>query len=100
MKHRGRRTGAAKAAEVASGLGAMVLGAGMALLLPDGLRRHAIALLVGGAVVHGLGMSLRYRLERREGKPLWWERLVFWLCWALLIALGAWIAADALARTG
>jgi hypothetical protein len=100
MKHHGRATGAAKAADIASGLGAMVLGAGIALLLPVALRGHAITLLIAGAVVHGTGMSLKYRLEQREGKPLRWERLLFWLCWAGLVALGSWIAADALAAPG
>jgi hypothetical protein len=100
MKHHDRVTGIAKAAEVASGLGAMVLGAGIALLLPVALRGHAITLLIAGAMVHGTGMSLKYRLERREEKPLWWERLLFWLCWAGLVTLGAWIAADAMAGPG
>jgi hypothetical protein len=52
-----------KAAELASGLGAIVLGAGLALVLPDWLRNYAPPLLVVGVVVHGLGMSLKYELS-------------------------------------
>jgi hypothetical protein len=85
-----------KAAELASGLGAIVLGAGLALALPDWIRVYAIPLLVGGVVTHGLGMTLKYRLESRAGPPLWWETALFWLCWASLIGLAAWLAAAAL----
>jgi hypothetical protein len=63
---------AAKGAELASGLSAIVLGAGIALVLPDGLRAHAVPLLIGGALVHAIGMTLKYRLESRDGPPLWW----------------------------
>jgi hypothetical protein len=57
-----------KAAELASGLGAIVLGAGLALVLPDWLRNYALPLLVVGVVVHGLGMSLKYRVGA-PGRP-------------------------------
>jgi len=87
---------AGKGAELASGLGAMVLGAGLALVLPEWLRTFAIPLLIGGVLVHGAGMTLKYRLEARRGPPLWWERALFWLCWGLLALLGIWIAAVAL----
>jgi hypothetical protein len=86
-----------KGAELASGLGAIALGAGLALVLPEWLRTYAIPLLIGGVLVHGVGMTLKYRLEARSGPPLWWEQALFWLCWALLGMLGIWIAAAALA---
>jgi len=82
-----------KAAELASGLGAIILGAGLALMLPEWLRAYATPLLVGGVVVHGAGMTLKYRMEIRQGSPPWWERALFWLCWACLAGLGIWIAA-------
>lgn len=90
MTVRGRST-ATKGAELASGLGAIALGAGAALLLPDALRAYALPLLIGGVLVHGIGMTLNYRLESRDGPPLWWERVLFWLCWACLAALLVWI---------
>jgi hypothetical protein len=92
------RSGAAKGADIASGLGAVVLGAGLALLLPDVLRGYAVPLLIGGAAVHGAGMSLKYRLEARDHVPATWERALFWLCWAVLAGLGLWIAAAAVVR--
>ena len=88
-------TGRAKAAELASGLGAIVLGAGLALVLPDWLRRYGLPLLVAGVFVHGVSMALKYRLESRGGPPLWWERALFWGCWACLTGLGIWISVAA-----
>tara|TARA_B100001105_G_C22399454_1_gene448593 strand:- start:4453 stop:4731 length:279 start_codon:yes stop_codon:yes gene_type:complete len=87
--------GPAKSAELASGLGAVVLGAGMALVLPQWLRAYGLPLLVGGALVHGVGMTLKFRLESRESSPLWWERFLFWGCWLLLAGLGIWISVAA-----
>jgi hypothetical protein len=87
----------AKGAELASGLGAIVLGAGLALLLPEWLRMYAMPLLVGGALVHGVGMTLKYRLDSRGGPPSWWERALFWLCWVCLATLALWIVAGSAA---
>ena len=85
MHRGGDETRSAKAAELTSGVGAIVLGAGLALILPPWLREYGVPLLVVGLVVHGLGMSLNYRLESRDGPPLWWEQALFRACWACLV---------------
>jgi len=72
------------------------LGAGMALVLPAWLRTYGLPLLVVGALVHSVGMSLKYRLDAREGPPVWWERALFWGCWACLVGLSVWIGAAAI----
>jgi hypothetical protein len=90
------RSATAKGAELVCGLGAVVLGAGLALVLPQWLRSYALLLIAGGVITHGLGMTLKYRLEARDGAPLWWERALFWLCWGCLAGLGIWLAAAAL----
>ncbi|MBW8848689.1 MAG: hypothetical protein JF607_27480 [Burkholderiales bacterium] len=86
-----------KAAELTSAVGAAVLGAGAALLLPIEWRAHAPVLLLAGAAVHGAGMTLKYCLEARSGAPAWWAQGLFVLCWAglALLASRLWIAAAA-----
>ena len=78
---------AAKGAELASGLGAIVLGAGLALLAPALLSGYAIPILAAGIVVHGIGMTLKHRLESAARSPVWWETALFWLCWGVLAIL-------------
>lgn len=84
------RPGTAKAAELASGIGAIVLGAGLALMAPSLLKAYALPVLITGVVVHGAGMTLKHRLERSQDAA-WWERALFWGCWAALGALAVWI---------
>jgi hypothetical protein len=89
--------GAVKAAELASGLGAVVLGAGLALLAPDVLSGYAIPLLVAGILVHGTGMTLKHRLDGAAREPSGWEKALFWGCWVLLALLAAWLLGRLLA---
>ena len=76
--------GRTKAADVLSVLGAAVLGAGLALLAPGLLAGVAPHLVAVGLLVHGAGMTLRHRLDQRAGPLTWWERALFWSCWAAL----------------
>jgi Cu+-exporting ATPase len=81
-------SGAAKGAELASGLGAIVLGAGLGLLVPRLLQDYELPLLLVGLVVHGAGMTLKYRFKSAAGEPPWWERWLFWGCWTSLGLFG------------
>ena len=81
-------TAQVKKAELLSSLGAGVLGAGIALLLPNQLAPYAILILLLGLVSHAVGMSQKHRLEQQgEVVPLWWAEALYWLCWLALAAL-------------
>ena len=81
-----------KSAELLSGVGAIVLGVGLGLLAPLLLQRHALPLLGAGLLLHGAGMTLKYRLETGSREPQWWERALFWACRAILLATLGWAA--------
>jgi hypothetical protein len=51
-----------------------------------------VALALIGAALHGWGMLARHRHERAQGavRPAWSVAL-FWLCWAALLSLGAYL---------
>lgn len=83
--------GRVKAADLASGLGAMALGAGLALLAHAVLAPYALHLLVIGLIVHGGGMTLKNRWENDQRGRQLWERALFWLCWLLLAVLVVWM---------
>ena len=84
------KSAASKGAELASVLGAAVLGAGVALMAPQDIRAHGLPLVLVGVFVHGVGMTLKYRLEG-GARMAWWERALFYLCWFVLIALTGWM---------
>ena len=76
-----------KRAELLSSLGAGVLGAGLALLLPNQLAPYAIPILLLGLISHAVGMSQKHGLEQKgEVARVWWAEALYWLCW---LALGA-----------
>lgn len=88
-----------KGAELISGGGAVVLGAGLGLLAPVLLQRYALPLLVVGVLLHGVGMTLKYRLEAGGRMTPGWVRALFWMCWASLLATLAWVVYLILAPT-
>ena len=77
-----------KRAELLSSLGAGVLGAGIALLLPNQLAPYTIPILLLGLISHAVGMSQKHELEQ-QGKVVrvWWAEALYWLCWLALTAL-------------
>ncbi len=76
-----------KKADLLASLGAGVLGAGLALLLPNQLAPFAIPILLIGLISHAVGMSQKHGLEGQgEVARIWWAEALYWLCW---LALGA-----------
>ena len=77
-----------KKAELLSSLGAGVLGAGIALLLPNQLAPYAIPILLLGLISHAVGMSQKHGLDQQgEVVRVWWVEALYWLCWLALVAL-------------
>jgi cation transport ATPase len=78
-----------KLAELTGGIGAGVLGAGLALLLPAALSAYATPILILGALMHGWGMLDKHRLEQSAGarRPVW-AAVLYWACWIALAGLG------------
>ena len=85
-------TARVKRAELLSSLGAGVLGAGLALLLPNLLAPYAIPILLLGLISHAVGMSQKHGLEQQdEVVRVWWADALYWFCWLALVALLSWI---------
>lgn len=77
-----------KKAELLSSLGAGVLGAGIALLLPNQLAPYAVPILLLGLTSHAVGMSQKHGLDQQgEVVRVWWAEALYWLCWLALAAL-------------
>lgn len=76
---------AIKRAELTSAVGAGVLGAGLALLMPLTVARYAAPILALGLFMHAWGMFEKHRLERASTVPTtWWAELLYWVCWVAL----------------
>lgn len=81
-----------KRADLLSSIGAGVLGAGIALLLPNQLAPYAIPILVLGLISHAVGMSQKHGLDQQGNiARVWWAEALYWLCWLALAALLVWI---------
>ena len=75
-------------AELASGVGAVVLGVGLGVLAADQFGSLGLPLLLVGAAVHAWGMYDKHRLERQsDASAVWWEPVAYWTCWGLLAVL-------------
>jgi hypothetical protein len=86
-----------KRAELASGLGALVLGAGIGGLAAPWLGRAAVVVLLLGLAVHAWGMYDKHRLERgSEVQSVRFVAALYWSCWILLALLVAYLAVGAL----
>ncbi len=77
-----------KLAELTGGIGASILGAGIALLLPASLGAYALPIIALGILMHSWSMLDKHRLERAAGaaQPRW-AALLYWGCWLALLGL-------------
>jgi hypothetical protein len=92
----------AKQADLAGSSGAGILGTGLGVLLtefvpPELAQPLAFALVVIGIVLHGWGMLEKRRLEAGVSIPQW-SKALYWLCWAALAVLLAWMGVTALQK--
>lgn len=77
-----------KRAELLSSIGAGVLGAGIALLLPNSMALFAVPILLLGLVSHAAGMFKKHGLEQQNVRSrLWWAEALYWFCWLALAGL-------------
>ena len=87
------KTSRLKQAELASGVGAGVLGVGLGVLLATHLRPPVAPILAVGAVLHGWGMWDKHHLEREASAATpRWAALLYWGCWMALLGLAIYIA--------
>lgn len=79
-----------KRAELASSVGAGLLGGGLGAMAAPYVGDLAVYVLVAGALMHGWGMYDKHAIERdlRRSEALW-MKVLYWLCWAVLAGLGA-----------
>ena len=79
-------------AELLSGVGAGVLGAGLALLFHEYLVTLALPFLLIGGAVHALAMYEKHSLDAAEETVApGWIVWAYWTCWLLLVALAAYV---------
>jgi hypothetical protein len=81
-----------KRVDLAGSVGAGVLGLGLGSMLGSWFGPVAVPLLLVGAALHGWAMLARRQRERAEGTEIpTWSVALFWLCWAVLLALGVYL---------
>ena len=82
-----------KQLDLLGGLGAGILGAGLALVFAQWLEPFAIPALLVGILSHGWAMFAKSTLERqaRMAQPRW-AIAAEWVCWTMLVALTGYVA--------
>lgn len=86
-----------KGAELASTIGVGVLGLGLGAAFSAWIASYSAVLLLAGALLHGTGMLLKHRIERRSGDRIaGWMVALYWLCWLFLFGLLIYIVSERL----
>ena len=79
--------------ELLGGIGAAVLGAGVALVFRALLAPLALPLLLVGLVVHGWAMWGKHRVDTSDSAPMpRWAVWGYWTCWVLIAGLIIYVA--------
>jgi hypothetical protein len=77
-----------KLAELTSGIGAPILGVGFGVLFSQWFASAAGFITAASAVVHGVGLWDKHRLEAPENAENGrWVIALYWICWLLLAGL-------------
>lgn len=79
-----------KKADLASGVGAAVLGGGVGVVVAPYLGSYAVLLVVVGTTMHAWAMLKRRRLNS-TAHGVWWAEALYWLCWGILLVIGAFV---------
>jgi membrane protease YdiL (CAAX protease family) len=82
---------ALKQAELASALGAGIIGFGLGVYLADCFKPYALWIVVIGIALHGIAM---YKKASIKPTQLRWANWLYWLCWAIIIDLAIYILAS------
>ena len=85
--------GQLRRAELASSVGAGILGAGLGAIFHQPLL-HAVPFVIAiGLLVHGWGMYDQRRIQAAApGSRVWWSEILYAVCWVALAALAFYIA--------
>lgn len=83
-----RATARLKRADLASGVGAGLIGFGLGAMAAETVAGLAPAILLVGLVLHGWGMLGKRAIERDQhaAEPRW-SLLLYWGCWLALALL-------------
>lgn len=87
MKHDSILT-KAKLEELASTVGAGILGLGLGALLSNYFQRYAFGIILIGLIMHGWGM---YMTHHQNKKAISWMNILYWFCWIIIIGLAIYV---------
>ena len=90
---RNTKDSALKQAELASALGAGIIGFGLGVYLANYFASNALWTIVIGIALHGVAM---YKKAGMKPTKLKWAKWLYWLCWAIIIGLVIYILASAI----
>ena len=82
---------ALKQAELASALGAGIIGFGLGVYFAGYFASYALWTIVIGVALHGVAM---YKKAEMKPTTLRWAKWLYWMFWAIIIVLAIYIVAS------